>query len=155
MTLDAFLETRRLRLLLEGEGAAATATRSTVNEIKALARVQGHYVASEKAQDVPASLEWNRAFHLTLAEMSRLPTLVIFVETLWLRSGPMLNALYPRVNPSQIETFRHETVLAALRAGDADAARAAIQDDIVGGGWQLEATLRGETVKGKMLPGQA
>ena len=146
MSLDAYLETRRLRVLLEGEGSAAAADRATPQEIETLGRIQSRYTAAEEAQDVPGSLEWNRAFHLSLAEMSRLPTLVTFVETLWLRSGPMLNALYPRMKPWQQETFRHDTVLPALRERDPEMARTAIRDDIIAGGWQLEATLRGEVL---------
>lgn len=147
MSLDAYLETRRLRVLLEGEGAAAAADRATDDDIEALGRIQTRYVAAEEAEDTPGSLEWNRAFHLCLAEMSRLPTLVAFVETLWLRSGPMLNALFPRIKPWQQETFRHQAVLAALRGRDPEMARTAIQDDIIAGGWQLEATLKGEPLK--------
>ena len=144
MLLDTYLETRRLRVLLEGEGAATAATVATASEIESLDRVQARYTGAEEAHDIPGSLEWNRAFHLSLVEMSRSPTLVTFVETLWLRSGPMLNALYPRVKPWQRETYRHDLVIDALRERNGEKARTAIQDDIIAGGWQLEVTLRGE-----------
>lgn len=144
MSLDAYLETRRLRVLLEGEGAAAAAERATGKDIETLSRIQARYTAAEKSKDAPGSLGWNRAFHLSLAEMSGLPTLFTFVETLWLRSGPMLNALYPRLTPWQQDTLRHDILLTALRDRDATMARTAIQEDIIAGGWQLEATLKGE-----------
>ncbi len=143
MSLEAYLETRRLRVLLEGEAAAVAASRATPLEVESLAKIHARLEAAERDDDIPGALEWNRAFHLTLVEFSRLRALVTFVETLWLRSGPMLNALYPRLMPWQQGIYGHDLVLAGLRERDPEKARAAIQSDIVAGGRQVEATLRG------------
>ena len=143
MSLDIYLETRRLRVLLEGEAAAVAACRTTPSEIQNLADIHAQLEAAERRNDIPRALEWNRAFHLTLVDLSRLRTLATFVETLWLRSGPLLNAIYPRVTSWQQGVYRHDVVLAGLRERDPDKARAAIQDDIVAGARQVEATLRG------------
>ena len=144
MSLDVYLETRSLRILLEGEAAAVAARVATDREIDELAKIHTQLEAVEDAQDVPGSLEWNRTFHLTLTEMSRLPTLITFVETLWLRSGPILNALFPRVQPWQQGIYRHLDVLAGLRARDPERARMAIQNDIIEGGPLIEAVLRAQ-----------
>ena len=82
MSLDAYLETRRLRILLEGEAAAVAAERARDGEIDDLAAIHDRLEVAERDQDVPGCLEYNRAFHLTLVEMSRLSTLVTFVEML-------------------------------------------------------------------------
>jgi DNA-binding GntR family transcriptional regulator len=144
MSLDAYLETRRLRILLEGEAAAVAAERARDGEIDDLAAIHDRLEVAERDQDVPGCLEYNRAFHLTLVEMSRLSTLVTFVETLWLRSGPILNALFPRVQPWQEGIYRHLDVIAGLRARDPERTRAAIQNDIIEGGPLIEAVLRAQ-----------
>ncbi len=144
MTLDAYLETRRLRVLLEGEAAAVAAVRASEDEIDRLEAIHARLEIAERDQDIPGCLEYNQAFHLTLAEMSELATLFNFVETLWLRSGPILNALFPRVQPWQRGVYRHLDVLAGLRAHDPDRTRAAIQNDIIEGGPLIEAVLRSQ-----------
>lgn len=144
MSLDAYLETRRLRLILEGEAAAVAAERARDRDIDHLAAIHARLEVAERNQDVPACLEYNQAFHLTLAQMSHLSTLVTFVETLWLRSGPILNALFPRVQSWQQGIYRHLDVIAGLRAHDAEGTRTAIQSDIIEGGPIIEAVLRSQ-----------
>jgi GntR family transcriptional regulator, colanic acid and biofilm gene transcriptional regulator len=144
MSLDAYLETRRLRILLEGEAAAVAAERVSDAEIDRLAAIHGRVEIAERDQDIPGCLEFNRAFHLTLAELSHMATLSNFVEILWLRSGPILNALFPRVQPWQHGIYRHLDVIAGLRARDPAKAKAAIQNDIIEGGPLIEAVLRSQ-----------
>lgn len=153
MSLDAYLETRRLRILLEGEAAAVAAERASDEEIDRLAATQTRLEIAERDEDIPGCLEYNRAFHLTLVEMSHLSTLNNFVETLWLRSGPILNALFPRVQPWQRGVYRHLDVLAGLRARDPERTRTAIQNDIIEGGPLIEAVLRSHTAQTR--PGNA
>lgn len=144
LSLDAYLETRRLRVLLEGEAAAVAAERASDKEVDDLAAIHARLEVAERDQDIPGCLEFNRAFHLTLVEMSRLTTLVSFVETLWLRSGPMLNALFPRVQPWQQGIYRHLDVIAGLRARNPERTRIAIQSDLIEGGAVIEAALRAQ-----------
>jgi DNA-binding GntR family transcriptional regulator len=144
MSLNAYLETRRLRIMLEGEAAAVAAERVSDEEIDRLAAIHARVEIAESDQDIPGCLEYNRAFHLTLVEFSHMATLTNFVETLWLRSGPILNALFPRVQPWQRGVYRHLDVLAGLRARDPEKARAAIQNDIIEGGPLIEAVLRSQ-----------
>lgn len=142
VSMDAYLETRRLRILLEGEAAAVAAGRASDREIEDLGAIHSRLEVAERERDVPGCLEFNRAFHLTLVEMSRLSTLITFVETLWLRSGPILNALFPRMQPWQEGVYRHLDVVAGLRARDPERTRTAIQNDIIEGGPAIEAVLR-------------
>lgn len=144
MSLDAYLETRRLRIMLEGEAALVAAERATPEEIDRLAAIHARLEIAERDQDIPGCLEYNRAFHLTLVEMSHMATLNNFVETLWLRSGPILNALFPRVQPWQRGVYRHLDVLNGLRARDAERTKRAIQSDIIEGGPLIEAVLRSQ-----------
>lgn len=144
MSLDAYLETRRLRILLEGEAAGVAAERASHEEIDRLAAIHGRLEIAEREQDIPGCLEHNRSFHLTLAGMSHMATLHNFVETLWLRSGPILNALFPRVQPWQRGVYRHLDVLEALRARNPKKTKSAIQNDIIEGGPLIEAVLRSQ-----------
>ncbi len=144
MSLDAYLQTRRLRVLLEGEAAAVAASQATEQEVEELAQIHTRLEAAERDQDVQGSLEWNQAFHLTLVELSRQPTLITFVETLWLRSGPILNALFPRVQPWQKGIYRHLDVLEGLREKNPEKTRTAIQNDIIEGGPLIESVLRAQ-----------
>lgn len=144
VSLEVYLETRRLRVLLEGEAAAVAAERATDKEIDSLAAIHTRLEQAESDADVPGCLAFNRAFHLSLVEMSRLATLVTFVETLWLRSGPMLNALFPRVQPWQQGIYRHLDVIAGLRARSPEQARVAIQLDLLEGGAVIESALRAQ-----------
>ena len=144
LSLGAYLEARRLRLLLEGEAAAVAAERASDKDIDRLAAIHARLEQAESRKDVPGCLDFNRLFHMTLAELSQLSTLVTFVETLWLRNGPILNALFPRVQPWQQGIYRHLDVIAGLRARDPERARLAIQLDLLEGGAIIEAVLRAQ-----------
>ena len=71
----------------------------------------------------------NMTFHFALYEFAGSEVTLPLVETLWLQAGPFV-ALSARL-PDMRWTLRHHArLLAALRAGDARAARRAIKDDI-------------------------
>jgi DNA-binding GntR family transcriptional regulator len=71
----------------------------------------------------------NMVFHFALYEFAGSQVALPLIETLWLQAGPFvaLSAKLPNIR----WTLRHHLrLLAALRAGDVDAARQAIEDDI-------------------------
>lgn len=137
---DRYLELRNLRLLLEGHAAERAAMLASEADIERLATIHARQCDSEAHQDTKSALEHNQAFHLFLVQISRSPTNLAFVENLWLKMGPFLNNLYPRLLDWKVGVHEHESVIAALRARDPDAAREAIRKDIVVGGAQLLAS---------------
>lgn len=59
-----------------------------------------------------------------------MPILAAVLETLWLRSGPLLNLLYGDRYRKPIADHPHERLLRAVREGDSAGAAAAIRRDI-------------------------
>jgi DNA-binding GntR family transcriptional regulator len=88
---------------------------------------------------VPAYLGKNQEFHFTIYRAAQMPSALRLVENLWMQVGPVLNFLLTRENarPSLylsrsdgVFQKYHRAALAALRRGDARAARQSIADDI-------------------------
>jgi DNA-binding GntR family transcriptional regulator len=80
------------------------------------------------ADDDPAYPELNREFHFTVYEYAHSPLLLSLMRLLWaaLHGGP-------RVARSHAESAcQHDEILAALRAGDCDAAAQRTREHIMG-----------------------
>ena len=69
--------------------------------------------------------------HFAIYRGSGMPDLVRIIESLWLRSAPYSNLLFPGYTGVDRGRLR-ATVIAALQERDAAAARAAIEADIGG-----------------------
>ena len=81
-------------------------------------------------RDLPGYLDDNSRFHLTLYRASANPVLLRMIEALWLQVGPFFNRLFTEADLSRRLNDFHEDTLAALRAGDGKAARAAMEQDL-------------------------
>ena len=90
--------------------------------------------------DMRAYLELNYRFHRTLYEMAAAPILTEVADGLWLRFGPSLRVVCGRVGTEGLPD-RHKDLLAAMRAGDAEAAAEAIRADVVQGMEQVRQSL--------------
>lgn len=121
-------EIRALREDLEGRAAAQAALGASAAGVDGLARINDHLIARHAARDFAEAVRANTRFHLALARLGGSPILADLVEGLWVRSGPLLwhsgERRAPRWTPGP-----HFDLLAALRAHDPDAARAAMQAD--------------------------
>lgn len=118
------------RLLLEGEAAERGALRLTPDDRKAL---QALIHAMDKALqqvDAKAYLDANEAFHVRLYRAAGSPTLVQLIETVWLKVGPLSNQLFEDASAPSVLNDAHDDVMRALDAGDAGAARRAIERDL-------------------------
>ena len=114
--------------------AATAADSSTIEEIarrEAAFRALAESGVAQRASAVGA----NQAFHFALYRAAGSAELLAIIERLWLRAGPVLN-LDLRENPERLRfggaVRYHAASLAAVRVGDADAARAALAGDIEG-----------------------
>ncbi|EAQ02110.1 probable GntR-family transcriptional regulator [Pseudooceanicola batsensis HTCC2597] len=133
LTAESYQDLRRLRVLIEGEGAGRAAENATKALIDRLAHVHEELIAAKAAENYKAAMVWNQRFHLELCAAANSPRLLRIVEGLWLQMGPILNILYERHDvPATPVRHCHLTVIDALVARDAERARAAIQEDISG-----------------------
>jgi len=123
------LEVIRARRVIEGEIAALAAQNAEPAHIDALHEALRSMQGDAQAGRAP--LEGDRAFHLTLAAACGNAVLADTVVQLWdARKGPLFERLgdYFETPTSWLSAIdEHRALLAAVSAGAADAARAAMQ----------------------------
>jgi DNA-binding GntR family transcriptional regulator len=145
LTLAQFRELTRLRLVVEGFAAEEAARKVTSDQLVRIAAHEAAFrqAASAEAPDPAGAVAANRDLHFSLYEAAGMPSLVEMIERLWLKAGPILN-LDMRHEPRRLKGGRamqeHEKLLAALRRGDAAAARAALEADIGAAAAHIEQT---------------
>lgn len=128
------------RLTIEPELAALAASHLTPALIADLEAIDAKLDAAIRAHDIPAYLEQNHAFHFRLYEASEAPVLVDIARSMWLRFGPSLRVVCTRFGEWALPD-RHVEALAAMRAGDAVALKAALKSDIEQGLDQVRLAL--------------
>lgn len=134
VTLKEYLEIRELRRLLEPYAAAAALPYIDDTFVDQLAKTHDALIAAEQAKDYPAALQANYDFHFSVYRRSEMPHLIEMLERLWIQVGPLLTYLYPHGHPTYDGEHQHIHVLAALRARDEAALRAAFEQDLIEGG---------------------
>jgi DNA-binding GntR family transcriptional regulator len=137
-TIDEFLEIRRVRILLEGEAAALACQHVSPDVIASLKRIH------EKIKSLSGNKQrqfWalNQEFHFAVYEAAKSPLLLSMIESLWLQIGPVFNHI--PINLTSEGARGHHRIIAALSAGDAKAARAALTEDLMKGGDRIIAAL--------------
>ncbi|UOM33106.1 GntR family transcriptional regulator [Acuticoccus sp. I52.16.1] len=120
-----------LRSLLEGRAAEYAAAEASAEEIAALQRISLEIMAAREQNDRARDIRKIYEFHFTLYRCARRTELIGLIETLWLRTGPYLNLLFPDYTRTQFGEGRGR-IIAALRARDGASARREIEDDISG-----------------------
>jgi DNA-binding GntR family transcriptional regulator len=128
-------EIQQIRFHLEGMGAAEAAQNITRKQLDNLIALQRDFISSTSTDPKRASY-LNRKFHFAILEASNKPILRNTVESFWVITGPILKVFHVKtagLDYSQDE-HRHEAVIEALEARDPEAARKAIQADLVWGG---------------------
>jgi DNA-binding GntR family transcriptional regulator len=138
MSRDRFIELSRIRQKLEGMVAEMACVNARKPDIEALARINDGLRQAISDEDPRGAMTGNMVFHFAFYEFAGSEVALPLIETLWLQAGPFvaLSAKLPNIR----WTLRHHgRLLAALRAGDAAAARQAIEDDI---GETLEQLLK-------------
>ena len=136
------------RVLLERRAtllAVSQADTEMVNEIDRLARIHAE-VANHR--DVFDMLMKNRTFHFAIYRASGSAVLPPLIESLWLQYGPYMRLLSDHLNNARADGGHdvyaegHRQIVNAFRAGDADAAADAIEDDIRRTRSQMHGPLR-------------
>lgn len=140
LTADTLDQVAFARLSIEPRLAELAAARLTPALIAQLAGLDAAVDRAILAGDIPAYLASNHAFHFCLYEASAAPVLVDMARSMWLRFGPSLRIVCARYGSHALPD-RHGEALAAMRAGDAHALRAAIHSDIAQGIDQVHLAL--------------
>ena len=141
LTLDQYLELQTIRMELEGLAAEGAALRIAPAAIEALAACHVALATAEAREDGAAANRANLEFHHGLYAAAGMPELLLIIEGLWLRCGPLHAYLYPDAPPSYPGRHRHLDILDALRAKDMVATRKAVEADLTEGGANLVALL--------------
>lgn len=134
LTLGRYMEVRTIRLALEGLASELAARHATAEDIARLDAIQATFSETDAAGDPELAFRYNRDFHFALYRLSGMEMLVAHIESLWVSMGPMLTVFFREGEHRYIGGSEHENAIAALRAGDGDKARAAMQRDIILGG---------------------
>ena len=118
------------RLLLEGEAAERGALRLCADDKTRLRALQAAMAQALAAKDAKAYLDANEAFHLVLYRAAGSPLLLVLITTVWLKVGPLSNQLFDDNAALAVLNDAHDALMHALDAGDAAAARRAIELDL-------------------------
>ncbi|GEM_PF-82400 len=152
MTEARFRQLVEVRLSLEGLAAERACPRLDAD---ARARLEAEVETMDAAlqrRDIRAYLEANSRFHLTLYGACDNPLLLRLIESLWLQVGPFFNRLFTEADLNLRLNGFHEDACRALRAGDAQAVRHAVEQDLRYCGQYLAGLLRLETAPASRRP---
>ncbi|GJD52433.1 HTH-type transcriptional regulator McbR [Methylobacterium crusticola] len=147
MDAAKFRELTRVRIAIEGFAVEEAALRCGPADLALIARHDAAFrcEALAPAPDLERAVRANKELHFAAYAAAGLPSLRAIIEGLWLRIGPVLN-LDMRVSARRLAEggaeAHHARLVAALRAGDATAARAALVADITGTAAFIEASGR-------------
>jgi len=145
MTRRRFRELKTLRLVLEGHAAEEAARQRTPADLKAMRKFDAQFRAAVGGSepDAAVALRWNKSLHFAVYAAAASPSLVAIIEGLWLKVGPVINldirGSAERLAVGQAEVL-HGRMVAAIEAGDAAGARAALAEDISRSADFIEAT---------------
>ena len=130
LTRGGLAEVTEIRVALEGLAAERAATRVSAAERARLGRVLEALQQAADRGAIDDYLVQNARFHFGVYQASGMTLLVSMIEALWLRVGPSIRLCAPDAAHLARSMQAHHRALAALEAGDAAAARAAMMEDI-------------------------
>ncbi len=153
VTRDRMAELREIRAALEGLAAERAAERITSAELAELEAADARSIQAIARKDTKAYLAANEEFHFILYDAACSLTLSRIIRSLWLQVGPSLNLLFRDIKLVEDLADNHKRAIAAMRAGDAVAAREAIRRDVLTAGAFIQQYLpEGENADGRIAP---
>jgi DNA-binding GntR family transcriptional regulator len=144
LSVERLEDLRRVRVEVEGITTEWAARRLGNADHEALAVLVGRMNRAVADNDVKAYLHANRDFHFAIYRAASSDTLLSIIESLWLQISPYFNLLHAS-GDYQRANREHGTIAAALARGDAQAARAALVEDINGAAEMLRKILMART----------
>jgi DNA-binding GntR family transcriptional regulator len=132
ITPEELFEVRDIRVQLEGMATEAAACLIGPGQMRLVTNACRLMERAVEAQDADGYLENNWRFHSLIYAAARRPILLGLIEGMWMRVGPLIRLSLHRPGHLAHSMECHRAAEAALHAGDAAAARAAIARDISG-----------------------
>ncbi len=134
-------ELLRIRLALEPMAAGLAAERMRGDTLGAIEALNEKMAALLGADAFAEAFEADSEFHLAIYDAAAQPLLRSIIASLLLRAGPSRTRLSRDYRKALSGYNHHRRILAALRAGDAEAARAELAADITDGARLVMAAL--------------
>lgn len=131
-----------IRLELETLAAVSALPSFLPEDVKQLEKIQQELLQARKDHDYRTVLARNRDFHFAIYKRCGMPTLLSILDSLWLRTGPMLRLLHPARTADWKGGVNHAAIIDAMRLADPKALAAAIRQDLVDGSEELCKQLR-------------
>lgn len=124
------IDLKQARIGIESMVTELAAERATPQELDRLEAILDE-AAAQRPKTPIDELKSNRLFHFTLYSSAGSPTLLRFIESLWLQYGPFLNLIHYTIDPNIHGSHKdHRRIIAAARDRDAAGAREALVTDI-------------------------
>lgn len=130
MTRERYQNIFQVRLSLEGLAVELATPNLTAADLTELCDCVARMDAAIEQRQVQRYLDANSQFHLHLYAACGNPVLLRSIESLWLQVGPFFNRLFTEADLSLRLNDFHEQAFAAIEAGDAKAARQAMEQDL-------------------------
>ena len=133
ITRHTFDQLTDIRIRLESLATETAAGRVTPALIGTLRKQNELMVEAVRHRDAARVLESNKRFHFTIYGASESGMLIGYIESLWLRIGPLLKTSWRIMESSPVfekAQDTHEMLIDALEKRDAAGAAAAIVKDI-------------------------
>ena len=132
ISLAEYLEIRDIRLELEGMAAARAAEKATPIDVERLERLIAENEDAIKRDELITATGLNQRFHFEYCKIADMPILLEILRRLWLKMGPLIAEVYSDGGRDMIDG--HYALIDAMRNKDGQAARIAVQTDILSGG---------------------
>jgi DNA-binding GntR family transcriptional regulator len=133
LAIEEVEEIYRCRHLLELDLATNALQKLRPADIDAIQALQNAMVAALAARDFTRALEANHDFHFAIYAAAGMPIFRHMVEELWVRCGPSLNHVYPRLQHKPGHTHGHIPIMQALQDQNPAALRHALGNDLANG----------------------
>ncbi len=130
LTEARFREIIEIRVELEAIAARRATARIDAQGIAALEEIIDRNESAFREEDWDAASACNQEFHFKIVQIAEMEVLGGILSALWLQTGPVVSGYYERGGRSMID--EHYAVVAAMKAGDADAAARVMRRDVAG-----------------------
>ncbi|WP_304219037.1 GntR family transcriptional regulator [Phenylobacterium aquaticum] len=144
LTAARLEQLEQARLWIEPELAARAAPHADDALIQVLQGIDARLDTALAAGDVDGYMAANHAFHFAIYQRSGADVLLSMAAGLWLQIGPFMRVVFGRVGADSLLADYHAEAIAALRAGDAEAARRAIAADLSEGMDKMRAAVEAQ-----------
>jgi DNA-binding GntR family transcriptional regulator len=130
-----------LRLNLEGRATSSATARFRKADIAVMEEARKRHIECVDRRDYKGALAANESFHFTIYERAENIMMVELIRGMWLQLGPSLNLLYPNAGRNRPGVHHHANIAEAIKKGDPDAARLAVEADLKDGWAEVDRAL--------------